>query len=216
MMAERTILCYGDSNTYGHDPVSGLRYPPDIRWTGRLGQILGPGFRVIEEGCNGRTTMYDYPDESWKNGLHYLRPCLNSHKPLDVVILMLGTNDLKEIFHAPVREIAENAGRLAAVIQTFMAEKQGAVPQIILVAPPRIGPGITRSPFADEFTKRAATESEGFSGYYRQEAERRGCVFFDAAQYVQPSREDSLHLTPEAHAALAEGLGAVIKEIQAR
>ena len=204
-MAEKTILCYGDSNTYGYDPVSGLRHPPDIRWTGRLKQILGPGFRVIEEGCNGRTTMYDYPDESWKNGLYHLRPCLNSHKPLDVVILMLGTNDLKEV--------AENAGRLAAVIQEFMAEKQESVPKIILVAPPRIGPGITSSPFKDEFTENAVAKSEEFSVYYRQEAARRGCVFFDASQYVQPSREDSLHLMPECHAALAEGLAEVIREI---
>lgn len=210
-MAEKTILCYGDSNTYGYDPTTRLRFSSDIRWTGRLGRILGPGFRIIEEGCNGRTTMYDYPDESWKNGLHYLRPCLNSHKPLDIVILMLGTNDLKEIFHASAQEIAENAGRLAAVIQEFTAEKQGSVPQIILVSPPRIGPGITSSPFRGEFTQRAVTESAEFSAYYRQEAGRRGCVFFDAAQYVRPSREDSLHLMPEAHAALAEGFGAMIK-----
>ena len=104
---KKTILCYGDSNTWGYNPVNGLRYPEDVRWTGRLQKLLGPSYRVIEEGCNGRTTVYADPEEGWKCGLTYLCPCLNSHKPIDVVILMLGSNDLKRIFHASAQEIAE-------------------------------------------------------------------------------------------------------------
>ena len=96
----KTILCYGDSNTYGYDPSNGFRYPKNVRWTGVLADLLGPEFTVIEEGCNGRTTVFDDPLEGWKNGLDYLKPCLNSHKPIDLVILMLGSNDLKDIFHA--------------------------------------------------------------------------------------------------------------------
>ena len=81
----KTILCYGDSNTYGYNPVTGGRWPEDIRWTGRLQQLLGDEYKVIEEGCNGRTTMYKAPGEGWKSGLEYLKPCLNSHKPVDAV-----------------------------------------------------------------------------------------------------------------------------------
>jgi len=88
----KTILCYGDSNTYGYNPVTGGRWPEDIRWTGRLQQLLGDEYKVIEEGCNGRTTMYKAPGEGWKSGLEYLKPCLNSHKPVDAVVMMLGTN----------------------------------------------------------------------------------------------------------------------------
>ena len=94
----KTILCYGDSNTYGYNPVTGGRWSEDIRWTGRLQQLLGDEYKVIEEGCNGRTTMYKAPGEGWKSGLEYLKPCLNSHKPVDAVVMMLGTNDLKMDF----------------------------------------------------------------------------------------------------------------------
>ena len=94
-----TVLCYGDSNTYGYIPETGMRYPRDIRYPGRLQLLLGEDYAVIEEGCNGRTTIHDDPIDGWKNGLDYLKPCLNSHKPVDIVILMLGSNDLKETFH---------------------------------------------------------------------------------------------------------------------
>ncbi len=95
----KTILCYGDSNTYGYVPETGMRYPRDIRYPGRLQNLFGEEYTVIEEGCNGRTTIHDDPIDGWKNGLDYLKPCLNSHKPIDIVILMLGSNDLKITFH---------------------------------------------------------------------------------------------------------------------
>lgn len=207
----KTILCYGDSNTYGFNPKSGLRYPPAIRWTGVLQQLLGPGYKVIEEGCNGRTTVYDDPRESWKNGLSHLRPCLNSHKPIDLVILMLGTNDLKHYFHASAEMIAENAETLVGVIQTFTAEKQGYQPAIILVSPPEIGNGIASSSFGDIFSEDAVAASKSFPTYYRQAAQRKGCIFFDAARYIQPSPADSVHLDPDAHAVLAKGLQKMIQ-----
>ena len=95
----KTVLCYGDSNTFGYIPETGMRYPRDIRYPGRLKKLLGDEYDVIEEGCNGRTTIHDDPVDGWKNGLDYLKPCLNSHKPVDFVILMLGSNDLKATFH---------------------------------------------------------------------------------------------------------------------
>ena len=106
----KTILCYGDSNTYGYNPANGLRYPKSVRWTGRLQELLGNNYMIIEEGCNGRTTIFDDPIDGWKNGLNYLKPCLNSHKPVDIVILMLGSNDLKQTFHASAEEIAKTMG----------------------------------------------------------------------------------------------------------
>ncbi len=135
----KSILCYGDSNTYGYNPENGLRYPEDVRWTGRLQMLLGPEYKVIEEGCNSRTTTRDDPVDAWKNGLPYLRPCLNSHKPIDVVILMLGSNDLKKNFHLTAEEIAAGAGELVDVIREFTSEKQGFIPKIILISPPLIG-----------------------------------------------------------------------------
>jgi lysophospholipase L1-like esterase len=207
----KTILCYGDSNTYGYNPVNGMRYAPDIRWTGRLQALLGSEYRVIEEGCNGRTTVYEDPVECWKSGLSYLRPCLNSHKPIDIVILMLGSNDLKEVFHATPEEIASGAGRLVDVIQEFTKEKQGYCPQIILISPPQIGTGIATSPFRGSFQEDSIARSGEFPKYYKRIAEEKGCIFLDAAEWVESSEEDSLHLSPEAHAVLAEKLVELVK-----
>ena len=205
----KTILCYGDSNTFGYNPVNGMRYPKDVRWTGRL-QMLLPDFVVIEEGCNGRTTVTDDPIEGWKNGLDYLKPCLNSHKPVDIVILMLGTNDLKEVFHLTAAEIAQNAGILVDTIQSFTKEKQGFIPKILLVSPPHIGEDMSTSFFSNSFAPQSIEESKLFAQNYKAVAEEKGCIFFDAAACIEPSKEDSLHLTEEAHRILAGKLAEAV------
>ncbi len=209
----KTILCYGDSNTYGYVPETGMRYQRDIRYPGRLQSLLGEEYAVIEEGCNGRTTIHDDPIDGWKNGLDYLKPCLNSHKPIDIVILMLGSNDLKISFHLTAQQIAEGAGILVDVIKEFTAEKQGFIPKIILVSPPEIGTGIRTSPFYGAFNEKAIDESRRFPEFYKKIAEDKGCIFFNAAQYIYPSETDSLHLTPEGHRILAEELCEVIRSI---
>lgn len=207
----KTVLCYGDSNTYGYVPETGMRYPRDIRYPGRLQMLLGDEYAVIEEGCNGRTTIHDDPIDGWKNGLDYLRPCLNSHKPIDIVILMLGSNDLKQTFHLTAEQIAEDAGILVDVIKDFTSEKQGFVPKIILVSPPEIGIGIKTSPFYGAFSEEAVGESKRFPENYKKVADSKGCIFFNAAQCIYPSKVDSLHLTVEGHKALAEELCKVVR-----
>ncbi len=199
----KTVLCFGDSNTYGYNPENGKRYPEGIRWTSRLQQLLGEEYRIIEEGCNGRTTVFEDPKEGWKKGLPYLRPCLNSHKPVDIVILMLGSNDLKKYFHASVEQIAAGARELVMDIRDFTKEKQGYIPRIILVSPTEIGEGIPTSPFYGHFDEESVLQSREFPVYYRQVAEECGCEFFDAAKYVKPSETDSLHWTAEGHATMA-------------
>ena len=94
-MKQKTILCYGDSNTWGYDPVNACRYDRNIRWPGVLQKELGQAYYVKEEGLCGRTTVWDDPVEGHKNGLKQLTPILHSHCPLDLVVIMLGTNDLK-------------------------------------------------------------------------------------------------------------------------
>ena len=210
----KTVLCYGDSNTYGYDPRTGFRYPASVRWTCRLAALLGPDYHVIEEGCNGRTTVFDDPVEGWKNGLGYLKPCLNSHKPVDIVVMMLGSNDLKETFHASPEQIAEGAGVLVETIQTFTREKQGFEPKIVLVCPPEIGEGITESPFYGSFYENAIERSRQLQALYKSVAERFGCIFVNAAAYIRPSAEDSLHLDPQAHAKLAEVLAEAVIQIR--
>ena len=210
----KTVLCYGDSNTYGYVPKTGMRYPKNVRYPGRLQLLLGDDYTVIEEGCNGRTTIHDDPIDGWKNGLDYLKPCLNSHKPVDIVIMMLGSNDLKDTFQLTAEKIADGAGVLVDVIKSFTAEKQGFVPIIILVSPPKIGKGIRQSPFYGAFFESAISESGKFSEYYKKIADEKGCIFFDAAKYAYPSECDSLHLTSEGHRILAEELCKLIKSIE--
>ena len=205
------VLCYGDSNTFGYNPADGMRFPEDIRWTGRLATLLGDGYRIIEEGCNGRTTVYDDPVEPWKNGLPYLRPCLHSHRPVDIVILLLGSNDLKDAFGLSPEDIAKGAGTLVKAIQGFTIEKQGFVPEIILVSPPEIGHGIRKSAFYGQFKEDAIHRSRQFPQHYRKIASIYGCVFFDSSEWVQPSGIDSLHLDEEGHSVLAGKLCEVIK-----
>lgn len=202
----KTILCYGDSNTYGYDPETGMRYPEEVRWTGQLRKRLGEEYRVIEEGCNGRTTIYRDPVEGWKNGMDYLKPCLNSHKPIDLVILMLGSNDLKKMYGATAAESAKGAGQLVDVIQTFTQEKQGFIPDILLVSPPKIGAGISSSSFASSFAESAVEESVQFVVHFQKIAKEKQCHFLDAAAVAPPSKADCLHLSPESHSALAEAL----------
>ena len=206
-----TVLCFGDSNTYGYNPSNGFRYPENVRWTGRLRKLLGPDYVVVEEGCNGRTTVFDDPVEGWKNGRGYLKPCLNSHKPVDIVIMMLGSNDMKETFHASPEDIARGAETLVRDIIDFTGEKQGFIPKIILVSPPHIGEGISTSPFYGNFLENAIDRSKQLAGYYRKVAERNDCVFVDAAEYVEPSPLDSLHLSAESHEKLAEAFSEIIK-----
>ena len=205
------ILCYGDSNTYGYNPADGMRYPADVRWTGVL-RKLAPEHTIIEEGCNGRTAAFTPEDEPWKDGRGYLKACLNSHKPLDLVILMLGSNDLKSRFRASPEEISEGIRWILQTTGDFLQEKQGFRPRALLIAPAWIGEGITSSPFADSFAADAVLRSQRLAGLYRRIAEdltKAGvlqCDFMDAAEVIRASALDSLHLMPEAHEALARAI----------
>ena len=207
----QTVLCYGDSNTYGYCPVDGERWSKGIRWTGILKDLLGTDYEVIEEGCNGRTTILEVPSDVWKNGLTYLKSCLNSHKPIDYFVMMLGTNDLKFQFGVGAKEVAKGAETLVEEVKDFSDSKNVKLPKIILISPPYIGEGICQSPFGNDFDKKSVIESKKFAKYYEEVANRQGCIFVDAAKVVMPSLEDSLHLMPSEHKKLAHKIYEVIK-----
>src|SRR5277367_6580593 len=132
------IVAYGDSNTWGFDPAAGVRFPADVRWTGVMRRELGAAFTVIEEGLNGRTSVFDDPIEPYRNGLTYLPPCLLSHAPLDLIIIALGCNDLKRRFWMSPADIAQGVERLVLTAKSFPVGPTGAAPDVILVAPPPI------------------------------------------------------------------------------
>ncbi len=210
----KTILCFGDSNTYGYDPVSKKRYSKEIRWPKRLERLLENKYEIIEEGCNGRTTVFADPKESWKRGIDHIKPCINSHKPVDIIIMMLGSNDLKKIFNASAKDIAEGNRQIIKVIKEFSKEKQNYIPEIILISPPKIGENIKTSSFSTSFDMDAVEKSRDFSDYYTRVAMEEGVHFLDADKVIESSKVDSLHLDPEAHKKLADALYSFIIDLE--
>jgi lysophospholipase L1-like esterase len=204
----RTVLCYGDSNTWGYEPATGKRFPEDVRWPGVLARQLGEGFRVIEEALNGRTTVRDDPVEEHKNGKTYLRPCLESHAPLDLVIIALGVNDLKARFFASASDVADGAGVLVGIAQRSGAGPDGGYPAVLLVAPPPVG---VLTELASMFAG-AEEKSEGFAHQYRRVADKYGCVLLDAGEVVRASDRDGIHLEADEHRKLGKAAAASVKE----
>lgn len=210
----KRILCFGDSNTWGFVPAAATRYPEDVRWTGRLQKELGEGYCIIEEGLNGRTTVWEDPVRDYMNGLAYAAPCVMSQFPLDLVMIMLGTNDLKQRFHLNAWAIAEGVRQNVREIEKCARLTGDSMPQILLLSPIYVGESIVNSPYADEFEGQRTCEiSRQLGKEIRRIAEEMNVHFLDAAQFAAPSDKDALHMEPEGHAALADGIAKKIREI---
>lgn len=207
----KAILCYGDSNTWGHIPGTGERYSPDIRWPGVLQKELGDGYKIIEEGLCGRTTVWDDPLSEYRNGKDYLVPCLDTNAPIDLVILMLGSNDLKMRFSSPALTIAMGAGVLVDTIQKSGAGINGEPPQVLLIAPPPINP-VPGSEVDEDFAG-GISKSQKFGEYYRSVADEHESAFLDSSLVISPSAVDGLHLDPQAHKALGLAVADIVKII---
>jgi len=197
------VLCFGDSNTWGYQPLSEMRYPVDVRWTGLLQSLLGDDYSVIEEGLNGRTTNIDDPDFPGRNGLMYFFPCIKTHNPIDIIILMLGTNDTKHQFHRTPQEIAMGINDLLYEISIFARDWNQDYPQVLLLAPPLVDESVegAREKFAG-----AAEKSAQLPKLYQRLAEQNDALFLDVSQWVKPSRKDGIHLEPADHRTIAEHL----------
>lgn len=205
----RTILCFGDSNTWGYDPATKGRYPREARWPVVLGRELGPDYEVIAEGLCGRTTVWEDPVEGDRNGLRHLVPCLESHKPLDVVIIMLGTNDLKHRFSATPCDVAAGAGRLARTALASAVGPGDGPPQVLLVTPP---PLARLTDFAMMF-RGAEEKSRGLPREFARVAAEVGCHLFDSGTVISCSDEDGIHLARAAQEALGVALARQVRAI---
>jgi lysophospholipase L1-like esterase len=203
-MVPLTILCYGDSNTYGYIADSGGRFPRDVRWPGVLQRALGSEYVVIEEGLPGRTTNWDDPFDVGRNGRRYLTPCLASHAPIDLVIIMLGTNDLKRYFRVTANEIALGVGALADIVVGSGCGPDGKPPSVLIVAPPPLGEATKRSAlwgFGD-----ARAESEKLADHYATLAEAGNLAMFDAGAVAAVDPVDGVHLDAGSHRTLGTAL----------
>lgn len=205
----KRILCFGDSNTWGFNPATQDRFDRNTRWTGVLRNALGDGFEIIEEGLNGRTTVWEDPLEGYKNGYAYLIPCLETHRPLDLVVIMLGTNDLKLRFSLPPSDIAKGAGVLVKAVQQSEAGYAGAAPRVLLVAPP---PVVRLTEYAEMFAG-AEEKSRKLGYWYRQIALERGCAFLDAGEVIVSSELDGIHFEAGEHYKLGEAVARQVRVI---
>lgn len=204
----KTILCYGDSNTWGYDPANGLRYPRDQRWPGVLRLMLGFGYDIVEEGLPGRTTVFDDPLEPYKSGKHYLMPCLSSHSPVDLVILLLGTNDIQTRYNVSALEISLGIGVLIEMIQASAAGPGSTAPDVLLLAPPPIG--TVPEEWAESYIGGEA-KSRRLAMYYQRIADEYQCEFFDTSQCVVSSESDGVHWDSAEHEKLGKALAPLVR-----
>lgn len=196
----RNILCFGDSNTWGYVPGTGVRHPRAVRWTGRLQQALGTDGYVIEEGLCGRTTVFDDPHVDIRNGKRALPYCLESHKPLDTVILMLGTNDCMAKHSATAYDIARG---MSVLVEMVLA---AGIRDVLVVAPPPI---TLLTDFAEPFTG-GPEKSRALAAKYEAHARQLGVRFLDGGSVARSSDLDGFHLDEAAHSALAVAIHEVL------
>lgn len=206
-MDERRIVCFGDSNTWGYNPESGSRYSDDIRWTKLLEKKLGGDYRIIEEGQNGRTIANPDPWE-WgtKCGMDQILPILESHMPMEALVIMLGSNDLKSKFGLPAPDIAGSLQNMLKSVRGHLRYYLNNPDlKILIIAPPALGDNFASSPFAEFFDEDSVVQkSKDISKWFELVAGQFGCEFLDATSQVTAGDVDSLHLSPEGHAKLAE------------
>ncbi|MEP3299991.1 MAG: SGNH/GDSL hydrolase family protein [Pseudoruegeria sp.] len=215
-MTEKRIMCFGDSLTWGWVPViEGVpttRYPADVRWTGVMQRQLGEDYIVIEEGLSARTTSLNDPTDPRLDGSAYLPSALASHFPLDLVIIMLGTNDTKAYFHRTPFEVAAGISKLVGQVLSS-AGGVGTIypaPQVLIVAPPPLTP-MPHAYFQSLFGG-AHKKTSAFSKQYADLADFMKVEFFDAGSVISTDGVDGIHFTEENNAVLGKALAQKIRD----
>ncbi|HHW48851.1 MAG TPA: SGNH/GDSL hydrolase family protein [Clostridiaceae bacterium] len=203
----KRILCYGDSNTWGTNPETGERYDENTRYPKVLEKLLGADYEVIEEGFPGRTTVYDTDVDPYVNGRKYLYPCLSSHAPLELVTIMLGTNDLSTGVKVNAYYAAAGVERLVNLIRHWSIDCRCKCPEILLISPPLIDEKIKDIPVIKEVFdyNYAPAQSRLFRQYYSDVAQTTGCKFLAGEDYVTVGC-DGVHITAESHIRLAKAI----------
>ena len=218
----KRILCYGDSNTHGCNPAwvpewendmtKGVRFSCNERWTGILAKLLGQEYEVIEEGLPGRTTVFARMPRS-DDGRAFAVTMILSQSPIDLLIIMLGTNDLKVTF-TPSEDVAVRAMEelLKVMLNPYIWEHR-KVPKVLIVSPVEIRESITDSHFWGMYDYKSVELSKKLADLYEPLSHRYGCEFLNAAAVAEASLLDGIHMDAENHAKLAEALCKKIKQI---
>lgn len=213
---KRKILAFGDSNTWGWNPSNALNHPPrrwddDVRWTGVLQAELGGDFEVINEGLNGRTTVWEDPIEEYRCGKDQLPAVMDTAAPFELMIIMVGTNDLKIRFGVPPRDVAEGAGVLLERALVRRGDFVNEQPKILLICPPRLGP-VSNTIMGPCFGG-SEEKSAQLDPFFRIVAEKYGVEYLNADEIVRSSLLDGLHLDADQHEKLGKAIAAKVREI---
>lgn len=186
----KRILCFGDSNTWGFAPKDGYRFDENTRWTGLVQKAL-PQYKIIEEGLNGRTALWDDPIEGYKNGKEYLIPCLSSQSPLDLVILMLGTNDCKTRFALTASDVAAGVRELANLILASGCGPEGRAPRLLVMCPAPLN--YTREPdYCASFDDNSNRISRELPAKFARFTREIGCDYLDLGPIASVSEKDGI------------------------
>jgi lysophospholipase L1-like esterase len=212
----KTVMVYGDSNSWGAEPQPergvGGRFAPDVRWPGVMQKALGAGVQVIAEGLNGRTTCVDDPVEGHhKNGARFLQVALETHMPLDLVIIKLGTNDLKTRLSMQAGDIADGAVRLAEIVLGSASGPEGRAPKVLLVVPAPIA----KLGWLTEMFEGGTEKSRKLAKEFARAAAPRGIPVFEAGSVIASSEVDGIHLDAGAHRLLGEALAGRVRDLLA-
>ena len=203
----KTILVIGDSLTWGADPVTKRRHPRAFRWPDAMQAGLGVGVEVMTEALCGRTTTFDdHAVLEERNAALSLPMLLGSHQPLSLVIIMLGTNDLKPHLCGLASGAQAGMKRLVQLVRTH-PYIDGAVPKILIIAPPPRIP----TPARPETSAHTLQQSQLLAPLYRELAETEGVWFFDAGRSCTPSMADGVHLDREQTQALGQALSLYLR-----
>ena len=204
----KRIFCFGDSNTWGYIPKTGMRYPYEKRWTGILQKMLGDKTIVLEEGLNSRTTNIDDPMHEGKNGKTVLIPLLLHHNPIDIVILFLGTNDMKQRFHRTPDRIAQGIKSLLLDIQLHARTFSDEQSQVLLICPPIIDESV--SGVAEKYLG-AEEKSTQLPQMYEKLSQKYKTLYLNLQEFVKPSKKDGYHLEEDAHMNVAKRILRIIR-----
>lgn len=213
---KKHIVCFGDSNTHGYcaDPTDcedcGNRFNENERWTSLLQNALGDDYLVIEEGLSGRTTVFDAPEMPGMKGLDFIQPCLMTHEPVDLLILMLGTNDTRAILNISPKGIALGLSRLVLWAKATPDVWRNNQPNILVIAPPHILNCLYQNDAYECMGPGCVEKSRQLADEYQKRCRDLGCTFLDAEGIAEFNHVDGMHLTKKGHAALAAKLTALV------
>lgn len=210
-MDRKRIVCFGDSNTWGYDADTGGRFGEEVRWTSRLQKLLGEEWEVISEGLSGRTAVCEDPLFEGLNGMMYIHPCLMSHSPVELCIIMLGTNDTKERLSLTAMNIAQGITRLAVKARSVRAGIDGSGVNVVVVCPPSIGEKYLDSEIAQSMGKGCDKKSRELSKHLEALLGTEGIPVFDSGKSIVMNNSDCMHLDRKGHHDMALAIERMVK-----